>query len=146
MLPFLPRIVGPRMIISAFLGSLRICWRFGQPTGGKFPGRNSAVRNADSAEQKAEIIVNLRSRADGGTGVMAGFSLVDGNGRRDALYLIDIGLSIMPRNCLAYADKLSTYRRWPSAYKVSKARDDLPNRKSRWRPPVYFSGYPNLHF
>jgi hypothetical protein len=25
------------------------------------------------------------------------------------------GFSICPRNCRAYADRLSTYRRWPSA-------------------------------
>ncbi len=36
------------------------------------------------------------------------------------------GLSICPRNCRAYADKDSTYRRWPSAKIVSKARDDFP--------------------
>src|SRR5215469_1710991 len=37
------------------------------------------------------------------------------------------GLSIWPRNCLAYADSDSTYRRWPSAKIVSKARLDLPD-------------------
>src|SRR3990167_10611600 len=37
------------------------------------------------------------------------------------------GLSITPKNCLAYADKLSTYLRCPSAYKVSKANDDFPD-------------------
>ena len=36
------------------------------------------------------------------------------------------GLLIRPRYCLAYAESDSTYRRWPSAYMVSKARDDLP--------------------
>src|SRR5262249_41038559 len=30
------------------------------------------------------------------------------------------------RNCRAYADSDSTYRRWPSAKIVSKASDDLP--------------------
>src|ERR1700756_4884211 len=37
------------------------------------------------------------------------------------------GLSICPRNCLAYADSDSTYRRCPSAKIVSKARLDLPD-------------------
>src|SRR5690349_10454130 len=37
------------------------------------------------------------------------------------------GLSIWPRNCRAYADNDSTYRRWPSAKIVSKASDDLPD-------------------
>ena len=36
------------------------------------------------------------------------------------------GLFLRPRNCLAYADRLSTYLRWPSAYSVSKAKEDLP--------------------
>src|SRR5699024_2448464 len=36
------------------------------------------------------------------------------------------GLSICPKNCLAYADKLSTYRLCPSAYKVSKANELFP--------------------
>src|SRR5829696_2409478 len=40
------------------------------------------------------------------------------------------GLSIWPRNCRAYADRDSTYRRWPSAKIVSKARLDLPEPDS----------------
>src|SRR5262245_50342001 len=36
------------------------------------------------------------------------------------------GLSIWPRNCRAYDDSDSTYRRCPSAKIVSKARLDLP--------------------
>ena len=40
------------------------------------------------------------------------------------------GLSIWPRNWRAYADRLSTYRRWPSAKIVSKARLDLPDPDS----------------
>ena len=37
------------------------------------------------------------------------------------------GLLIKPKNCLAYADKDSTYLLWPSAYIVSKAKVDLPD-------------------
>src|ERR671917_382058 len=40
------------------------------------------------------------------------------------------GLSIWPRNCRAYADSDSTYRRWPSAKIVSNARLDLPEPDS----------------
>src|SRR6478609_5709994 len=40
------------------------------------------------------------------------------------------GLSIWPRNCRAYADSDSTYRRWPSAKIVSNARLDLPDPES----------------
>jgi hypothetical protein len=36
------------------------------------------------------------------------------------------GLGIWPRNCRAKLDKLSTYRRWPSAYSVSNASELLP--------------------
>src|SRR5213082_3782217 len=36
------------------------------------------------------------------------------------------GLSICPRNWRAYADRDSTYRRWPSAKMVSNARLDFP--------------------
>ena len=42
------------------------------------------------------------------------------------LILSHSGFRILPINCLAYEDKLSTYLRWPSAYRVSKAKDDLP--------------------
>src|SRR5215475_13046044 len=40
------------------------------------------------------------------------------------------GLSIWPRNCRAYDDRDSTYRRWPSAKIVSNARLDLPEPDS----------------
>src|ERR671929_1147784 len=40
------------------------------------------------------------------------------------------GLSIWPRNWRAYADRDSTYRRWPSAKIVSNAREDLPEPDS----------------
>src|SRR3954465_13923438 len=40
------------------------------------------------------------------------------------------GLSIWPRNWRAYADSDSTYRRWPSAKIVSKARLDFPEPDS----------------
>src|SRR5690349_7000866 len=40
------------------------------------------------------------------------------------------GLSICPRNWRAYADRDSTYRRWPSAKIVSNARLDFPEPDS----------------
>src|SRR3954454_2552319 len=40
------------------------------------------------------------------------------------------GLSIWPRNCRAYADSDSTYRRCPSAKIVSNASEDLPDPDS----------------
>lgn len=40
------------------------------------------------------------------------------------------GLSIWPRNCRAYEERDSTYRRWPSAKIVSNASEDLPDPES----------------
>src|SRR5690606_19148466 len=37
-----------------------------------------------------------------------------------------LGLSNLPKNCLAYEERLSTYLLCPSAYNVSKAKDDFP--------------------
>ena len=42
------------------------------------------------------------------------------------LILSTSGLSMLPKNCLAYAEKVSKYLRCPSAYIVSKAKDDFP--------------------
>lgn len=39
---------------------------------------------------------------------------------------LTLGFSIVPKNCLAYADKLSIYLLCPSAYIVSNASDDFP--------------------
>ena len=36
------------------------------------------------------------------------------------------GLFNFPINCLAYEERLSIYRLWPSAYNVSNASEDLP--------------------
>src|SRR5579864_3359644 len=56
---------------------------------------------------------------------LAAFWSIDTAGDRPSMKSTS-GLSIWPRNCLAYADSDSTYRRWPSAKIVSKARLDLP--------------------
>lgn len=40
------------------------------------------------------------------------------------------GFFILPKNWRAYEDNDSTYLRWPSAYSVSNARDDLPEPES----------------
>src|SRR3989304_202621 len=40
------------------------------------------------------------------------------------------GLSITPKNCRAYDERDSTYRRWPSAYRVSNANEDFPDPES----------------
>ena len=46
------------------------------------------------------------------------------------------GLLILPRNWRAYEDSDSTYRRCPSAYKVSKANAALPAPETPVNPPV----------
>ena len=51
-----------------------------------------AVRVADAREQQAEVVVDLRHRADGGARVAAGALLVDGDGRREAIDLVDVRL------------------------------------------------------
>src|SRR6266704_6258247 len=56
------------------------------------------------------------------------------------------GLSIWPRNCRAYAESDSTYRRWPSAYRVSKAREDLPEPESPVRITSFFFGISTVTF
>ena len=46
------------------------------------------------------------------------------------------GLLILPRNWRAYDASDSTYRRCPSADKVSKANEDLPAPETPVNPPV----------
>ena len=55
-----------------------------------------AVRHTDARVQKAQIIVNFRHRAYRGTRVFGGCFLVDGNGRRKAVNVIDIRLFHLP--------------------------------------------------
>ena len=47
---------------------------------------------AGPAEQQAQVVLDLRHRANGGTGVVAGGFLVDRNRRREPLDRIHIGL------------------------------------------------------
>src|SRR5258706_8954894 len=54
------------------------------------------------------------------------------------------GLSIWPRNCRAYDDRDSTYRRWPSAKIVSNARLDLPEPDSPVKTIIAFRGRSRL--
>ena len=50
------------------------------------------VGTPDAGKEETEIVVNLRDGADGGSGVMAGALLLDGDGRRQAFDGIDIRL------------------------------------------------------
>ena len=50
------------------------------------------VRNADSRVKKTEIIVDLRDRSHGGTRIVVGGLLVNGDGRRKSLYTFHIRL------------------------------------------------------
>ena len=56
-----------------------------------------AVRRADARPQKAQIVVHLRHRADGGAGILRGGLLVDGNGGGEALDIVDVGLFLLPK-------------------------------------------------
>src|SRR3954467_6376582 len=54
------------------------------------------------------------------------------------------GLSICPRNCRAYDDSDSTYRRCPSAKIVSNARLDLPDPDRPVKTIIASRGRPRL--
>src|SRR6266536_503376 len=51
-----------------------------------------AMRDADPGEQEPEVVVDLGHGPDGGSGIAAGALLVDGDRRREAVDLVDIGL------------------------------------------------------
>ena len=51
-----------------------------------------AVRVADPGEQEPQVVVDLGDRPDGGPRVAAGALLVDGDGRREPVDLVDVGL------------------------------------------------------
>ena len=48
---------------------------------------------SDAGKQQTQIVVNLRHGADGGSRIVAGALLLDGNGRRQAFDRIDVGLA-----------------------------------------------------
>src|SRR3954447_9842278 len=50
------------------------------------------------------------------------------------------GLGIWPKNWRANVDRLSTYRRWPSAYSVSNASELLPLPETPVRQISLFRG------
>ena len=56
------------------------------------PAAGRAVRVADAGIQKAQVVVDLGDGADGRTRVAGGRFLVDGDGGREALDEIDVGL------------------------------------------------------
>ena len=56
----------------------------GDGLGGDLLAARGAVGMADAGEQKAQIVVDLRDRADGGAGVLAGGLLFDGDGRGES--------------------------------------------------------------
>jgi hypothetical protein len=54
------------------------------------------VRDADAGEQQTEVVVDLGDGAHRGARVAAGRLLVDGDGRRQALDEVDVGLVHLP--------------------------------------------------
>ena len=56
-----------------------------------------AVRRADARPEQAQIVINLRDRADGRARVLGGGLLVDGNRRGQALNHVDIRLVHLPQ-------------------------------------------------
>ena len=63
---------------------------------------------ADSGIQQTQKVVNFRNGSDRGTRVSAGCFLVNGDCGGEAVNGIDIGFVDIIKNCLAYADRLST--------------------------------------
>ena len=55
------------------------------------------VRRADARPEQAKIVVHLRHRADGGSWVLRGGLLVDGNGGGEAFDIVDVGLFLLPK-------------------------------------------------
>ena len=55
------------------------------------------VRRADARPEQAQIVVHLRHRADGGSWVLRGGLLVDGDGGGEALDIVDVGLFLLPK-------------------------------------------------
>ncbi len=60
--------------------------------GTDFPAALPAVGDADPGEEKPQVIVDLRDRPHGGAGVLAQAPLLDGDGRREALDGLHVGL------------------------------------------------------
>ena len=56
-----------------------------------------AVRRADAGPKQAQIVVNFRHCAHGGSGVFGGGLLVDGNGGRQALDIIHVRFFHLPQ-------------------------------------------------
>ena len=63
---------------------------------GDFPAALGAVRHADARVEQAQIVVDLRHRADGGTRVFARGLLVDGDGGGEAVDVVHVGLFLLP--------------------------------------------------
>ena len=55
------------------------------------------MRNADTRIEKAEVVVDLGDRANGGTRVARGRLLIDGDRGRQTLDEVDIGLVHLPQ-------------------------------------------------
>ena len=56
------------------------------------PAAVGAVGRAGAGEEQAQVVVDLGDGADGRARVAAGALLVDGDGRREALDVVDVGL------------------------------------------------------
>ena len=69
------------------------------------PPADRAVRHADAGVHQAQVVVNFGDGTHGGTRVMAGGFLVDGDSRGKPGDLIDIGLFHLPQKLAGIAGK-----------------------------------------
>jgi hypothetical protein len=61
-----------------------VCW--------SDPGRTGDSGDADPGEEEPQVVVDLGDRPHGGAGIAAGCLLIDGDGRREALDEVHVGL------------------------------------------------------
>ena len=61
------------------------------------PAALGAMRDADARIEQAQVVVHLRHRAHGGAGVLAGGLLVDGDGGRQTVDVVHVGLFHLPQ-------------------------------------------------
>ena len=106
-----------------------------------------AVRHADAGIQQAQIVVNLGHGAHGGAGVFGGGLLVDGNGRGQAVNLVDIRLVHLPQKLPCIGGQRLHIPPLPLGIDACQRPARIfQSRKARSPPPACHAGYSTLIF
>jgi len=69
--------------------------------GTDFPAAPVAVRNADSGKKEPQVIIDFRDGPYGGTGILTGYPLFDGDCGGEAFNGLYIGFVHLADNCRA---------------------------------------------